>query len=328
MHPPLVAVLGPTAVGKTSLSLHLAETFDGEVVSADSRQVYRGMDIGTAKATPEERRRVPHHLLDLVDPDQPLTLAEYQKLAYAAIEDILRRGRLPLLVGGSGLYVRAVLEGWTIPRVEPDPALRAALEREAEERGEMALHRWLSALDAQAAARIDPRNVRRVIRALEVCLTAGQPISALQARRPPPYRILRIGLTMTRKLLYRRIDERVEHMIAQGLVEEVRGLVARGYGFDLPAMSGLGYRQIGLYLQGEITLEEAVAQIKRETRRFVRQQYTWFRLDDPAIHWFDASLPDCYERVEEAVREFLGRNLLARLSAAAFNRIAERWPCY
>lgn len=304
-HEPLIAVLGPTAVGKTALSLHLAETFDGEVVSADSRQVYRGMDIGTAKATPEERRRVPHHLLDLVDPDRPLTLAEYQRLAYAAIEDILHRGRLPLLVGGSGLYVRAVLEGWTIPGVEPNPALRAALEREAEERGEAALHRWLATLDSQAAARIDPRNVRRVIRALEVCLTAGRPISELQAKRPPPYRILRIGLTMPRRLLYRRIDERVERMIAQGLVEEVRGLVARGYGFDLPAMSGLGYRQIGLCLRGEVTLEEAVALIKRETRRFVRQQYTWFRLDDPAIRWFDASLPDCAERVEDAVKGFL-----------------------
>jgi len=302
---PLIAVLGPTAVGKTALSLHLAETFNGEVVSADSRQVYRGLDTGTAKATPEERRCVPHHLLDLVDPDQPLTLAEYQRLAYATIEDILRRGRLPLLVGGSGLYVRAVLEGWTIPGVEPNAALRAALEREAEERGEAALHHWLAALDPQAAARIDPRNVRRVVRALEVCLTAGRPISALQARRPPPYRILRLGLTMPRELLYRRLDQRVERMMAQGLVEEVQGLVARGYSLTLPAMSGLGYRQIGLYLQGEITLEEAVALIKRETRRFVRQQYTWFRLDDAAIRWLDASLPDCGERMEEEVRAFL-----------------------
>ena len=305
MFPPLVAIIGPTAVGKTAISLRLAETFDGEVVSADSRQIYRGMDIGTAKVSPEERRRVPHHLLDLVDPDQPLTLAEYQKLAYAAIDGILRRGKLPLLVGGSGLYVQAVLEGWTIPRVPPNPALRAALEREAEERGEAALHRWLAALDPQAAARIDPRNVRRVIRALEVCLTAGQPISELQAKRPPPYRILRIGLTMPREVLYRRIDERVDRMIALGLVEEVRGLLAKGYGLELPAMSGLGYRQIGLYLRGEMTLEEAVARIKRETRRFVRQQYTWFGLDDPAIRWFDASAPDCYERVEEVVKKFL-----------------------
>ena len=301
----LIAVLGPTAVGKTAISLRLAETFDGEVVSADSRQVYRGLDIGTAKASPEELRCVPHHLLDLVDPDEPLTLAQYQRLAYAAIDDILRRGRLPLLVGGSGLYVRAVLEGWTIPRVPPNAALRAALEREAERRGGAALHRWLATLDPKAAARIDPRNVRRVIRALEVCLTAGRPISELQAKRPPPYRILRIGLTMPRELLYRRLDQRVERMIACGLVEEVQGLLAKGYGFDLPAMSGLGYRQIGLYLRGEATLEEAVARIKRETRRFVRQQYTWFRLDDPAIRWFETSAPDCAALVEEAVREFL-----------------------
>ena len=301
----LIAVIGPTAVGKTAISLHLAETCDGEVVSADSRQVYRGLDIGTAKATPQEQRRVPHHLLDLTNPDEPLTLADYQRLAYAAIEDILRRGKLPLLVGGSGLYVRAVLEGWTIPRVEPNPALRAALEQEAERQGGAALHRWLATLDPQAAARMDPRNVRRVIRALEVCVTAGRPISALQAKRPPPYRILRLGLTMPRSLLYRRIDERVERMIASGLVEEVRALVAQGYGFDLPALSGLGYRQIGLYLQGEATLEEAVALIKRETRRFVRQQSTWFRLDDTAIRWFDAGAPDCARQVEGEVRAFL-----------------------
>jgi tRNA dimethylallyltransferase len=301
----LVALIGPTAVGKTAISLHLAETFNGEVVSADSRQVYRSMDIGTAKATPKEQRRAPHHLLDLVAPDEPLTLAQYQPLAYAAIDDILRRGRLPLLVGGSGLYVRAVLEGWTIPRVPPNPALRAVLEKEAKRRGEAVLHRWLATLDPPAAERIDPRNVRRVIRALEVCLTAGRPISELQAKRPPPYRILRIGLSMPRELLYRRIDERVERMMTHGLVDEVRGLVAKGYSFDLPAMSGLGYRQIGLYLRDEATLEEAVALIKRETRRFVRQQYTWFRLDDPAIRWFDASAPDCAKRVEGTVKEFL-----------------------
>ena len=306
MYPPVLAIVGPTAVGKTLLSLHLSEIFQSEVVSADSRLVYQGMDIGTAKPTPQERALVPHHLIDVATPDEALTLAQYQTLARDAIDDVLSRGRLPLLVGGSGLYVRAVLEGWTIPQVPPDPQLRAVLERESMQDDGIDLHRWLTTLDPLAADRIDGRNVRRVIRALEVCLSTGRPISQLQMRQPPPYRILRIGLTMPREMLYRRIDRRLEQMMAQGLVQEVEGLVAKGYGFDLPAMSGIGYRQIGLYLRGEATLEEAVALIKRETRRFVRQQYTWFRLADPQIRWFDAHLASHLDAVRDTVREFLG----------------------
>ena len=306
MYPPVLAIVGPTAVGKTLLSLHLSEIFQSEVVSADSRLVYQGMDIGTAKPTPQERALVPHHLIDVATPDEALTLAQYQTLARDAIDDVLSRGRLPLLVGGSGLYVRAVLEGWTIPQVPPDPQLRAVLERESRQDDGIDLHRWLTTLDRLAADRIDGRNVRRVIRALEVCLSTGRPISQLQMRQPPPYRILRIGLTMPREMLYRRIDRRLEQMMAQGLVQEVEGLVAKGYGFDLPAMSGIGYRQIGLYLRGEATLEEAVALVKRETRRFVRQQYTWFRLADPQIRWFDAHLASHLDAVRDTVREFLG----------------------
>ncbi|MDW8099057.1 MAG: tRNA (adenosine(37)-N6)-dimethylallyltransferase MiaA [Anaerolineae bacterium] len=303
-HPPLVAIIGPTAVGKTALSIELALAINGEIVSADSRQIYRYMDIGTAKPTPAERARVPHHLLDVVDPDQPMTLAEYQRLAYAAIEDIHRRGRVPLLVGGTGLYVRAVLEGLRIPEVPPDPKLRARLEAEARALGAEALHARLAALDPVAAARVDPRNVRRVIRALEVCLHAGRPISELQEAAPPPYRILRIGLTRPRRELYARIDARVDAMIAAGLMEEVRSLLARGYGPELPAMSGLGYRQICRYLAGEQTLEEAIREIKRKTRRFVHQQQTWFRPDDPRIHWFDLSQTP-YEAIEQFVRAWL-----------------------
>lgn len=306
MYPPVLAIVGPTAVGKTLISLHLSEIFQSEVVSADSRLVYQGMDIGTAKPTPQERALVPHHLIDVATPDEALTLAQYQTLARDAIDDVLSRGRLPLLVGGSGLYVRAVLEGWTIPQVPPDPQLRAVLERESRQDDGIDLHRWLTTLDPLAADRIDGRNVRRVIRALEVCLSTGRPISRLQMRQPPPYRILRIGLTMPREMLYRRIDRRLEQMMAQGLVQEVEGLVAKGYGFDLPAMSGIGYRQIGLYLRGEATLEEAVALVKRETRRFVRQQYTWFRLADPQIRWFDAHLASHLDAVRDTVREFLG----------------------
>jgi tRNA dimethylallyltransferase len=302
---PLVVIVGPTAVGKTRLALRLAGELGAEIVSADSRQVYRGMDIGTDKPAAEERQRVPHHLVDIVDPDEKLTLARYQDMAYAAIEDVLARGRVPLLVGGTGLYIKAVVEGWSIPRVKPNEALRAELYREAEVKGEEALHARLRQVDPVAAEKIDPRNVRRVIRALEVYLETGKPISELQRRRPPPYRILQIGLTMDRAALYQRIDQRVDRMIERGLVEEVRGLVEQGYGRELPAMSGLGYRQIGCYLRDEISLEEAICLIKRDTRRFVRQQYNWFRLDDERIHWFQA-LDDPYERVKGVILQFLG----------------------
>ncbi len=291
-------------MGKTILSLDLAEAVNGEIVSADSRQVYRFMDIGTAKPTPAERARVPHHLLDVVNPDQPFTLAQYQRLAYAAIADIHQRGRVPLLVGGTGLYVRAVLDGLRIPEVLPDPELRARLAKEAAVISAEALHARLAALDPTAAARIDPRNVRRVIRALEVCLTAGQPISELQQASPPPYRILRIGLTRPRTQLYARIDARVDAMIAAGLVDEVHSLLARGYGPELPAMSGLGYRQICQHLAGKMTLEEAVREIKRKTRRFVHQQGTWFRSDDPHIRWFDLSITS-REEIEQVLQRWL-----------------------
>ncbi len=286
-HLPLVVIIGPTAVGKSAVALHLAERLQGEIVSADSRQVYRGMDIGTAKPTPAERARVPHHLLDLVNPDQVLTLAEYQSLAYAAIADIHRRGHLPLLVGGSGLYVRAVTDGLLIPRVPPNAALRAQLEAEARRDGALALHEKLRQHDPIAAARIDARNVRRVIRALEVCLTTGRTASEQQVWQPPPYRILKLGLTRPRPILYQRIDHRIDEMLTMGLVEEVRALMARGYSLTLPALTGVGYRQIGAYLLGRCTLAEAISAMRRATRRFVRQQSNWFRADDPTIRWYD-----------------------------------------
>jgi tRNA dimethylallyltransferase len=300
----LVALVGPTAVGKTALALWLGERLDVEVVSADSRQVYRGLDIGTAKPSLEERQALPHHLVDIVEPEQSLSLAEYQRLAYRAIEDVQQRNRLPLLVGGSGQYVRAVLEGWQIPAVPPDAQLRAALQREAEAAGIEAFHARLREVDPQAAGAIDPRNVRRVIRALEVYYKTGRPISELQRKRPPPYRILKVGLTLPRPLLYRRVDERVERMIEAGLVAEAEGLLHRGYDADLPAMSGLGYRQIAGYLRGETSLDRAVRQIKRETRRFARQQYVWFRLEDETIRWFDLSRDD-KEAILETITAFL-----------------------
>jgi len=306
---PLIVIVGPTAVGKTALAVQLCQRYNGEIVSADSRQIYRRMDIGTAKPTPAEQSAARHHLINLIEPDQTLGVAEYQPLAYAAIEDILRRGRLPFLVGGSGQYVHAVVKGWKVPRVPPDYQLRAELEAEAQRIGTQALHARLAAMDPQAAARIDYRNVRRVIRALEVCLKTGKPISAQQRAQPPPYRILQIGLTMPRAQLYARIEVRVDRMMAEGLLDEVRRLMAQGYDLSLPAMSGLGYRQLGEYLAGRISLEEAVRRIKKETRRFVRQQYNWFRLNDPAIHWIDVGSANTLEAASQLIEHFLGRNL-------------------
>lgn len=299
--PNLIAIVGPTAVGKSALAIQLAQEFRGEIVSADSRTIYRGMDIGTAKPTPDEQRRVPHHLIDIVNPDEPFTLADYQQRAYATIEAIHAHGNVPFLVGGTGLYVRAVLDGLNIPRVEPDPARRAELERN----DAATLYARLQQLDPVAAARIDPRNKRRVIRALEVCERTGKPMSELQTQRAPNYRLLRIGLTMPRAQLYERINARVDAMIAQGLVDEVRGLLTRGYPPHLPAMSSLGYRQIIDYLQGKISFDEAVRVLKRDTRRFVHHQYTWFRLNDERIHWFDVSTEPS-EKIRETVRQFLG----------------------
>ncbi len=296
---PLIAILGPTAVGKTALSLELAEEFHGEIVSADSRQVYRGMDIGTAKPTADEQRRVRHHLLDVVNPDETFTLSEYQHHAYAAIADIHARGCVPLLVGGSGLYVRAVLEGLSIPRVAPDHARRKELECESA----AALYARLQQIDPVAAEKIDPRNKRRVIRAIEVCETTGKPISAQQKREEPNYRVLRIGLTLPREELYHRINVRVDAMIAAGLINEVRSLLDH-YSADVPAMSGLGYRQIEMYLRGSVSLDEAVRQLKRDTRRFVHHQYSWFRLNDARIYWIDLSVAKHVD-IRESVAQFL-----------------------
>ncbi len=298
---PLLVILGPTAVGKTALSLYLAEHLEGEVVSADSRLFYRGMDIGTAKPTPEERARVPHHLIDIADPDDTVGLARFLAQAHRAIAEVHARGRLPVVVGGTGQYVRALVEGWTPPAVPPDPALRAELEEQAHWEGLEALIARLAALNPQAAARIDPRNPRRVVRALEVALRAGP---AGPGRTPPPYDVLQIGLTMERSSLYARADARLEEMIRAGLVEEIRRLLEAGYGWDLPAMSALNYRQFRPYFEGQATLEEVLAQIRRDTRRFIRHQYNWFRLSDPRIRWFDAARTPP-EEILAAVREWL-----------------------
>ena len=286
--PAAVAIVGPTGVGKTALSLALARRFPVEIVSVDSRQVYRGMDIGTAKPTPQERSRVPHHLIDVVDPTQEFSLAIFLDMARATIEDIHRRGQLPLLVGGTGQYLWALLEAWRVPAVAPAPAYRQELAELAQSQGQEALCSLLAQVDPRAAETIDPRNQRRLIRALEVYHQTGVPWSEMRRRGPEPYRTCILGLTLPRAEVYQRIDARVDQMVEEGWVEEVRGLLAGGVTTAHPAMAGMGYRELASYLAGGIALKDAIRNIKTSTHRFARHQYAWFRLSDPRIHWLAA----------------------------------------
>jgi tRNA dimethylallyltransferase len=302
---PLVALLGPTAVGKTALSLQLAQRFQGEIVSADSRLIYKTMDVGTAKPTLAEQALVPHHLIDLCMPDKPLSVAEYQQLAYATIDALHARGRVPFLVGGTSLYVRAVVEGLRIPEVPPNPEVRAELEALLASEGREALYQRLLALDPVTAAVIDVLNPRRLLRALEIVITTGRSKVELEGANPPPYAILQIGLMRPREELYTRIDARVVAMVEQGLVAETEALLAAGYAPTLPAMTSLGYREISAYLRGEMTLDAAIERIQIETHRFVRRQMTWFR-KMPDVEWFDLSKPGSEEAVVARVARFLG----------------------
>ncbi|MDO8690555.1 MAG: tRNA (adenosine(37)-N6)-dimethylallyltransferase MiaA, partial [Dehalococcoidia bacterium] len=287
------------------IAVSVAERLGAEIVSADSRQVYRFMDIGTAKPTTEDRARAPHHLIDIVDPDQDYSLALYQAQAYETIGNVHRAGHLPLLVGGSGLYVWAVLRGLVIPQVPPNPALRQELEDLGKREGLGSLLLQLEELDPVTALAIDRRNPRRIIRAIEVCRATGQPFSILRRETPPPYNITIIGLSVNRSELYQRIDRRVDRMIDAGLVEETRGLLDRGYGLELPAMASPGYREIGLHLLGELELDEAVARTKVATHQLARRQYTWFSLRDRRIHWFEGSMESLQAVLAEL--ESLGR---------------------
>lgn len=305
--PPVVVLLGPTAVGKTELSLGLCERFGGEVVGADSRQIYRGMDIGTAKPTAAEQARTPHHLIDICAPDEPFSLADYQARAYVTIDAIHARGRVPFLVGGTALYLRAVVEGLRIPEAPPDPQLRAELEAFLAEQGRDALFQRLQQLDPATAAVIDRQNPRRVLRALEIFLTTGQSKVALEGAHPPPYRFLQLVLDRPRPNLYDRIDRRVDAMIAQGLIAETQRLLAAGYRPPLPAITSLGYREIIAYLEAGLPLPQAIEKIKTETHRFVRHQYTWFR-KLPNLLWFtlpEENLEAVTERIYAHVADFL-----------------------
>ncbi|MFC1870827.1 tRNA (adenosine(37)-N6)-dimethylallyltransferase MiaA [Chloroflexota bacterium] len=300
----MLAIVGPTGTGKSRLAIHLAQACQGEIVNADSRQVYCDMDIGTAKPTPEELALVPHHLVDIVTPNEDFSLAQYQELARKAIMDIRQRHRLAMLVGGSGLYVWSLLEGWGIPPVPPDPGFRRILEARAAGDGKYELYHELEQIDPVAAQGIDPRNVRRTIRALEVNHVGTVPFSLLRSKKAPAFKTLIIGLTSSREELYRRIDSRVDGMIDRGLVEETRKLLSAGYNSDMPAMLSIGYRQITLFLHGELPLEEAIKKIKTETRRLIRHQYNWFRLTDKRIQWFDIQ-DDMDSEIEKLVTKFM-----------------------
>jgi tRNA dimethylallyltransferase len=285
---PLVVIVGPTAVGKTGVAVDIAEALNAEIISADSRQIYKYMHIATAKATPEQRARVPHHLVDFVEPDEPYNVTNFQHQAMALIEDMHERDVLPMLVGGTGQYVSATIEGWQFPDVAPNPELRAELETYADAYGWQALLERLRQHDPVTAARIDGKNIRRVVRALEVCLEAGRPYADFQQKFPPPYTVKSYCLTMTpRERLYARADKRIDDMLASGLVKEVEALAAAGYDWSLSSMHGLGYLQIGQYLQGKLTYGEAVHELKRATHLFIRRQYTWFRKYNAAAAWLE-----------------------------------------
>ncbi|MFO8037370.1 MAG: tRNA (adenosine(37)-N6)-dimethylallyltransferase MiaA [Anaerolineales bacterium] len=301
---PLIVILGPTAVGKTKLSLPLAERFNGEIVSADSRLFYRGLDIGTAKPSPEEQERVPHYLIDVADPDQVWNLALYLREAKKAIQDIVQRGKVPFLVGGTGQYIEALVEGWRIPSVKPHPALREALRRWADEIGVPGMRKRLEVLDPEAAQRIDGPNLRRMVRALEVIFLSGEKFSEQKGKGPTPYRVLKLGLTRPREELYQRIDARIHAMMEAGFIEEVKALLEKGYDPDLPPLSAIGYRQIIHYLQGTITLDEAIRQMKSRSHSYVRKQANWFQKDDPGIRWFQVSERTLWE-MEREISQFL-----------------------
>ena len=306
---PLICVVGPTAVGKTALAVELARRFGGEIVNADSRQVYRGMTIGTAKPTVEECAAAPHHLLDIIDPPEPFGLALFLERASAAIADIRDRSRLPIVCGGTGQYVWGLAEGRWVPAVPPDSGFRAALEAEAGRVGAEALHRRLAEIDPARAAALDARNVRRVIRALEIHHVTGRlPSEFADGGEPRGVGALVLGLTMERKALYRRIDERVDRMMEAGFLREVEGLMSAGVPLGQGPLDSPGYRELGQYLAGGLSLEEAVARTKTQTHRLARRQYAWFKLSDSRIRWLDAADSDVLEQAAAAVSSYLNGN--------------------
>ena len=306
MKSPLICIVGPTAVGKTEIAIQLAQHLDAEIVSLDSRQIYREMDIGTAKPIPEQQRAAPHHLIDCVDVDQPFSVAEYQRLADTAIAEIRERGKRTMAVGGAGLYFRGIIDG-LFDGPGADAEIRAKLQREVDEHGNVALHERLRRCDPETANRVHPNNLVRVIRALEVYELTGKPISSLQQQwkmNEPRYPFRAFGLNMPRETLYQRIEERVNRMVEAGLIEEVKGLLDQGCPRNCVAMQSFGYKELIDYLDGKRTLDEAISLLKQNTRRFAKRQLTWFR-NDPRIEWLDTSQ---FSSIDGIVDNLLAKN--------------------
>lgn len=301
---PLIVILGPTAVGKTEIAITVAEELNGEIISADSRTFYRGMDIGTAKPTPEQQSRVPHHLIDIAEPDEEWSLVRFSSVATEIIDAIHHRGRIPFLVGGTGQYIRATVEGWDPPPRAEDNTFREEMEKFVEEEGKDVLHQRLASIDPESAARIQSTNVRRVIRALEIYQITGVPASQQRIKSAPPYQVLQIGLRLSREVLYQRIDERIEIMLANGFVEEVRDLLNKGHSLDTPSMSAIGYKQIGRALLERTSMDDAIQEMRKLTRQFVRRQENWFKAEDPNINWFDVD-DGVAKAVIQKVKKFL-----------------------
>lgn len=300
--PRLIVVCGPTASGKTDLAIVLAKKFNGEIVNADSRQIYKEMDIATAKPTPDYGLQTPdyivdginHYLLDIINPDENFTLSDYKDQAQKTIKEIIKKGKIPFLVGGTGLYIKAIVDNLEIPRVEPDLVLRRELEsKSAEERIKM-----LKEIDPETYEKIDIQNPRRVIRALEVVLSTGESFLKQQKKGKPLYDVLQLGIKVDKENLYERINKRCEKMIEAGLVQEAKRL-AQKYSWELPSMSGIGYRQMRDYIEGKMTLEEAIEWLQTDTRHYAKRQMTWFRKDE-RIHWIENE-----KQAEKKIDEFL-----------------------
>ncbi|WP_166241613.1 tRNA (adenosine(37)-N6)-dimethylallyltransferase MiaA [Paenibacillus turpanensis] len=309
--PNLLVLVGPTAVGKTALSISLAKQWNAEIISGDSMQVYRGMDIGTAKISPQEMQGVPHHLIDIHSPDEPYSAAEFQSGAEQLIADITARGKLPFIVGGTGLYIESVCYGYQFTDVQQDETYRAEMNDLADAFGTERLHELLLEADPNAAGRIHPNDRKRLIRALEVIRQTGKPLSKQDEKKnkESPYNLCLLCLTMDRAQLYARIETRIDQMVQLGLLEEVRNLLQSGYSSELPSMQGLGYKEIAAYLEGNVTLPDAVALLKRNTRRFAKRQLSWFRhMGD--MHWIDVTPPSSEEerldQINTIIRQTLG----------------------
>ncbi len=304
----IAVIAGPTATGKTRLAVMLAKRFNGEVISADSMQIYRYMDIGSAKPTKEETESIAHHLIDVVNPDEPFSVARYTELANLAAQDIISRGKLPIIAGGTGLYISSFIDNVKFTQSETDFKLREQLFKEAEDIGYEALHKRLSEIDPKAAAGIHPNNVKRVVRALELFETTGLTLSEQNENsktEPSPYEPIMLALSTEREVLYERINLRVDLMLKAGLLDEIKKLKQMGLTKDMQSMQGIGYKEILSYLDGELSLDEAIELVKKNSRNYAKRQLTWFKRDE-RYKWLDCMADDLLYQAEETVKQAIG----------------------